>query len=259
VPVVAGSSLDHDGKRMSEIEQRLEEISSTIQEFAALRFTARAEVGISGDIVDAVAAGVNFLGEELEASFNEIERKVADRTAQLEVLTNELTRRALHDELTGLPNRTLFWDRLTHRLNLANRRHSGFAVIFLDLDKFKDVNDTLGHAVGDQLLVDVATRIRSVLRLGDSAARIGGDEFLVLLDDVKSPEAALSVANRLNEALSEPYELGTVSRIVTTSIGVAVGPNGFDDADAVVAAADTAMYEAKQRDRGQCVLHEKNA
>jgi diguanylate cyclase (GGDEF)-like protein len=227
----------------------------TIQEFAVLRFEARAQVSPLGDIVDAVAAGVNFLGEELEASYGEIERKVADRTAELEVIAHELTRRTLHDELTGLPNRTLFWDRLAHRMSLANRRHSGYAVIFLDLDEFKEINDTLGHGVGDQLLVDAAARIRGVLRAGDSAARMGGDEFLILLDDVGSPVEAMTVANRLSAALGKPYELGAGQRIVTASMGVVVSSDKFGDADAVIAAADSAMYEAKQSGQGQCVLY----
>lgn len=241
--------------RIHDVERRLEEIVGTIQEFAVLRFDARAEVSPRGDIVDAVAAGVNFLGEELEASYSEIERKVADRTAELDVMTHELTRRTLHDELTGLPNRTLFWDRLSHRMSLADRRHSCFAVILVDIDKFKETNDTLGHAVGDELLIDVAMRIRSVLRVGDSSARMSGDEFLVLLDDVGSPEAALVLASRLNAALREPYEMGPDRRSITTSMGVAVGPEGFAEADAMVAAADAAMYEAKQRGPGQCVLY----
>ncbi len=87
-------------------------------------------------------------------------------------------------------------------MSLGNRRHSGYAVIFVDLDKFKEINDTLGHRVGDQLLVDVAKRIGGVLRVGDSAARMGGDEFLILLDDVGSPEAAMIVANRLERGPS---------------------------------------------------------
>jgi diguanylate cyclase (GGDEF)-like protein len=244
-----------DHHRLRDIEQRLEEIASTIQEYASLRFDARAQVSPLGDIVDAIAAGVNFLGEELEASYSEIESRVADRTAELDVITHELTRRSLHDEMTGLPNRTLFWDRLSHRISLADRRHSDFAVIFIDIDKFKEINDTLGHAVGDELLVDVATRIGSVLRAGDSAARMSGDEFLVLLDDVGSPEAAMVLANRLNAALREPFEIGPDRRIITTSIGVVVGPAEFEEADAMVAAADAAMYEAKRRGRGQCVLY----
>jgi len=238
--------------------ERLEDITSTIQEFSSLRFDARAHVSSRGDIIDAVAAGVNFLGEELQASYSEIERKVADRTAELGIIAEQLALRVLHDELTGLPNRTLFWDRLSHRISLADRHRTGFAVILVDLDKFKEINDTLGHAVGDRLLVDVASRIRGVLRAGDSAARMGGDEFLVLIDDAPTKDAALTVANRLSEALAAPYQLETVRRIVTASIGVAMGPEGFESADQVVAAADTAMYDAKQHGRGLCVIYGEN-
>ena len=253
--VDSGPEPHRDDPRGHDIERRLEEIVGTIQELAVLRFDARAQVSPLGDVVDAVAAGVNFLGEELESSYREIERKIADRTAELEVITHELTHRTLHDELTGLPNRTLFWDRLSHRMSLANRRHASYAVIFVDLDKFKEINDTLGHAIGDQLLVDVAARIRDVLRAGDSAARMGGDEFLILLDDVGSPEEAMIVANRLSAALREPYVLGAGQRIATASMGTVVSSDEFEDADAVIVAADTAMYEAKQRGRGQCVLY----
>jgi diguanylate cyclase (GGDEF)-like protein len=241
-----------------DFETRLEGVVNTIQEFAALRFDARAPVGPDGDIVDAVAAGVNFLAEELEASFSEIERRVVDRTAELAIATRELGRRALHDELTGLPNRALFWEHLSHRLELADRRKTGFAVLFLDVDDFKVVNDTLGHAAGDQLLVDVASRLRAALRIGDTAARVGGDEFVVLFDDVATGEAALVVAERLNNALRVPYEIGTDRRIATASIGVAVGPDGLRTADDVVAAADAAMYDAKRRGGGRCVLYSED-
>ena len=238
--------------------RRLEDIVSTIEAFASLHFEARALIGPDGDVVDAVAAGVNFLGEELEASFREIERRVADRTAELAIATQELSRRALHDELTGLPNRALFWEHLAHRLATADRRQTGFAVLFLDIDDFKVVNDTLGHAAGDRLLVDAASRLRAALRSGDTAARVGGDEFVVLLDDVATKEAALVVAERLGEALREPYEIGTDRRIATASIGAAVGPDGLETADDVVAAANAAMYDAKRRGGGRCVLYSED-
>jgi len=258
VPSPQGLSPDRAETPVQDFESRLEDVVSTIGEFAALRFDARAPVGPDGDIVDAVAAGVNFLGEELEASFSEIERRVADRTAELSIATVELGRRALHDELTDLPNRALFWEHLSHRLKVVDRRQTGFAVLFLDVDDFKVVNDTVGHAAGDQLLVDVASRLRAALRAGDTAARVGGDEFVVLFDDVATKEAALVVAERLNEALRAPYEIGADRRIVTASIGVAVGPDGLGTADDVVAAADAAMYDAKRRGGGRCVLYSED-
>jgi diguanylate cyclase (GGDEF)-like protein len=259
-PVRPPQGLTPDGpeRQLQNFASRLEDVVSTIGEFAALRFDARAPVGPDGDIIDAVAAGVNFLAEELEASFSEIERRVADRTAELSVATQELGRRALHDELTGLPNRALFWEHLSHRLMVVDRRQTGFAVLFLDVDDFKIINDTLGHAAGDQLLVDVASRLRAALRAGDTAARVGGDEFVVLFDDVATKEAALVVAERLNEALRVPYEIGPDRRIATASIGVAVGPAELITADDVVAAADAAMYDAKRRGGGRCVLYSKD-
>ena len=258
LPPPQGPPLDRAETLVQDFERRLGDVVSTIGEFAALRFDARAPVGPEGDIVDAVAAGVNFLAEELEASFSEIERRVADRTAELSIATRDLGRRALHDELTGLPNRALFWEHLSHRLKVVDRRQTGFAVLFLDVDDFKVVNDTLGHAAGDQLLVDVASRLRAALRAGDTAARVGGDEFVVLFDDVATKEAALVVAERINEALRAPYEIGTDRRIATASIGVAVSPEGLKTADDVVAAADAAMYEAKRRGGGRCVLYSED-
>lgn len=238
-----------------DLERRLFDIVAVIQDLAALRFESRAPVSTAGDIVDAVAAGVNALGEELAASYEEIERRVADRTAELAVATHELRRRAHHDDLTGLANRAAFWDLLAERLDAAGRGETRFAVLFLDLDDFKTVNDTLGHAAGDQLLVDVARRLTGELRPGDVAARVGGDEFVVLLDDVPTGEAALAVAHRISAALRVPHTLGGHPYTATGSIGVALGPGGFESSDAILAAADAAMYEAKRSGAGACVLH----
>ncbi len=246
-----------DGSAARRLEERLEDVVTTIREFADLHFDARAPVGPDGDIVDAVAAGVNLLGEELDASFKEIERRVADRTAQLALASEELAHRALHDELTGLPNRAVFWEHVGHQFALAGRRETPFAVLFLDLDGFKAVNDTLGHAAGDRLLVDAAGRLTAWLRASDIAARLGGDEFAVQLDDVATGAAAMLVAKRLGDVLQAPYEIGGGPRSVPASIGVAVGPTNFRTADEMIAAADDAMYEAKRRGGGRCVLYGK--
>lgn len=238
-----------------ELERRLEDIACTIEAFTLLDFDAQAEVGHDGGIVDAVASGVNVLGEQLAASFQEIERRVAERTEELALATEELSRRALHDVLTGLPNRALFWDRLTQALRQEQRRASGFAVLFIDVDDFKTVNDTYGHAAGDRLLIDLARRIRSVLRAGDSAARLGGDEFLALLDGVTGEDEALHIANRLLDVVSAA-DAGRLDRPrVTVSIGVVVSTGRDWTPDEIVAAADAAMYDAKHGGRARCVLY----
>ncbi len=173
----------------------------------------------------------------------------------LETTARQFEQQALHDPLTGLPNRALFWELVSHRLAIAGRRRAGFAVLFIDIDDFKAVNDALGHAAGDRVIVDVASRLRAALRAGDTAARLGGDEFAVLLDDVATDEAAAVVAERVTEALRAPYEFEDQRFIATASVGVAVGPAGFRAADDVVAAADDAMYDAKKRGGGRYVLH----
>jgi diguanylate cyclase (GGDEF)-like protein len=236
-------------------EGRLEDVVETIQEFASLNFDARAPVGPTGDIVDAVAAGVNVLGEELEAAFTEVERRVEARTAELAIALGDLNRRALHDELTGLPNRALFWDRLTQRLHVAGRRSTPFAVLYLDIDNFKEVNDRFGHVVGDRLLADAAARLLATKRIGDAAARLGGDEFAILLDEVASADAAVMVGERIAEKLSAPYPIAGKQFVATVSVGVALGPAELDDPDAMVAAADAAMYAAKRDGGRRCVLY----
>ncbi|WP_291379392.1 diguanylate cyclase [Demequina sp.] len=251
------SAQSPGGDDIPDLNQRLEEIVYVIQDLAALRFGARATVGTRGDFVDAVAAGVNSLGEELEASYEELERRVAERTAELAIATRELRRQARNDNLTGLANRVALWDQLTQRLAAADRRHARTAILFLDLDDFKMVNDTFGHAAGDQLLVEAARRISAELRAGDTAARVGGDEFVVLLDDVATGEAALAVARRVADSLRAPYEFEGHEYTTTSSIGVALAGDGLTTADAIVAAADAAMYDAKRSGRGMCVLHSK--
>lgn len=246
---------EHHAAGVPDAERRLELIANTIHALAMRDFGARAPIGPDGDIIDAVAAGVNFLGEELDASFRDIEDTIAERTAELTAATQELSRLSLHDELTGLPNRSLFWERLSKRMGFVDRRSALFAVMFLDVDEFKAVNDTLGHAVGDRLLIEVASRIRTSLRAGDSAARVGGDEFLVLVDAVSSAEAAMAIAGRLARALGAPYETLPGGMEATVSIGVAIGPERMADADEMVRMADAAMYRAKQGGGGRCALH----
>ncbi len=161
---------------------------------------------------------------------------------------------AYHDALTGLPNRLLFRDRLTIALAHAKRQKSPLAVMFLDLDRFKFVNDTLGHSLGDELLRVIATRLRSVLREGDTIARMGGDEFTVLLMDMTKADDAATIAQKLLETVAEPVRIEGQELYVTTSIGIALYPTDGETAEALLQSADGAMYRAKESGRNSYQL-----
>ncbi|HEX9945578.1 MAG TPA: EAL domain-containing protein [Thermoanaerobaculia bacterium] len=154
---------------------------------------------------------------------------------------------AFHDPLTGLPNRALFMDRLGMAIAHAKRRLSyTYAVLFIDLDRFKNINDSLGHSVGDELLVAVARRLESCLRPGDTVARLGGDEFTILLDEVADVEHAVHVAQRMNREMTQPFRIQEHEIYVTMSLGITLGAGGdYDRPEDVLRDADTAMYGAK--------------
>ncbi len=161
---------------------------------------------------------------------------------------------AYHDALTGLPNRLLFRDRLTIALAHAKRQQTPVAVMFLDLDRFKYVNDTLGHSLGDELLRAVAARLRTVLREGDTIARMGGDEFTVLLTDLVSPTDAAKIAQKLLDTIAHPIRVEGHELYATTSIGIALYPSDGDSAEALLQNADSAMYRAKEIGRNSYQL-----
>jgi diguanylate cyclase (GGDEF)-like protein/PAS domain S-box-containing protein len=157
---------------------------------------------------------------------------------------------AVHDPLTGLANRTLMRDRLEHALARSERERGATAVLFVDLDDFKQVNDTHGHAAGDAALVELGRRLQTAVRPGDTIARIGGDEFVTLCEHVDE-ESALAVGERLLEAIREPFTAGEVKHELSASIGIALGPS---DPDALLASADAATYRAKAAGRGRIEL-----
>ena len=171
-----------------------------------------------------------------------IERDVSGRR-HVERMISHL---AFHDPLTGLANRTLLRDRLQNSLDRTRRAGGLVAVIYLDLDDFKLVNDRLGHPAGDRLLQLVATRLQGLLRPEDTLSRIGGDEFVVVSDRVPSLEVAMTIAERLESALTPPFDFDESRVVVTASIGVALGDAGTD-ADRLLAHADRAMYAAKAK------------
>jgi diguanylate cyclase (GGDEF)-like protein/PAS domain S-box-containing protein len=174
-------------------------------------------------------------------------RDVSERKA----FEEQLRHRAFHDPLTQLANRALFLDRLEHALHREGRFEDLVAVLFVDLDDFKLINDTLGHAAGDELLVMLAARLRSCLRSSDTAARFGGDEFGVLLEGVDGIERATGVADRVLEALAEPFSIGRLPVMLSASVGVALGRAGETSADELLRNADIAMYAAKSAGKGR--------
>jgi diguanylate cyclase (GGDEF)-like protein/PAS domain S-box-containing protein len=161
----------------------------------------------------------------------------------------ELEYMATHDVLTGLPNRTLFNDRLSMALTHARRSQKSLAVMMLDLDYFKDVNDSFGHSMGDEVLRAVGSRLTEVLRRGDTVARIGGDEFLLLLPDMIKVDYTTTIAQKVLQAFREPFIFNNHQLYITTSIGIAIFPDDGTDADTLVKNADIAMYRAKEKGR----------
>ena len=159
----------------------------------------------------------------------------------------QLAQQAFYDTLTGLPNRALFMDRLSLAVTRARRRKSSmFSILFLDVDRFKDVNDSLGHLKGDLLLAAIARRLETCVRPGDTVARLGGDEFTILLDDMRDAEDAVQVANRILEQMGKPFQLEGHEVFATVSIGIAPGAH-YEKPDDLLRDADTAMYRAKER------------
>lgn len=168
----------------------------------------------------------------------------------------DIRKMATSDALTGLPNRTLLTDRLHLALAASIRRQCGVAVLFLDLDHFKQVNDTYGHAVGDELLKAVAARLGSVLRRNDTVARLGGDEFVVVLAEISRPEDAAAVASKIVLSIQEPFSIAGHTLTIGTSIGIALSPRDGSDERMLLKHADAAMYSAKKEGRGTFCFYE---
>ncbi len=224
----------------------------------------------SGKLLGAVNVLVDIT--ERKRFEEELERRVAERTADLaaandelrsqiagrRILERRLEHQATHDHLTGLLNRTSFYENLERALDRARRRGSEVAVLFIDLDDFKLVNDSLGHLEGDRVLRVLAGRLRGCLRDSEMAARIGGDEFAVVLEDVADAATAARVAERVRERLRVPLNLGDGHMVyASASIGIAVGAQGRPRD--LVRAADLAAYRAKRTGKGRSVVFDPRA
>ncbi len=182
---------------------------------------------------------------------HELAQALRHRRKELEVVNKELAHRAFHDALTGLPNRLMLRDRLTQAITRAERNGTVLAVLFIDLDRFKAINDTLGHRIGDAVLHSVAARISGPLRKSDTVAREGGDEFLVLLEEVGSAQNAARVAAKLLDSLDQPHDIEGHILHCSGSIGVAMHPDDGKSADELIKHADAAMFDSKGDGRNQ--------
>jgi diguanylate cyclase (GGDEF)-like protein len=172
------------------------------------------------------------------------------------VLEEQLLHQAFHDPLTGLANRALFVDRVEHALARSDRRRDSLAVLFLDLDDFKTINDGMGHDAGDALLIAVAEAIRTCIRPMDTASRMGGDEFAVLIEDLSNAEAAVEVAQRIQDAVGRPFRVNGREIYTNASIGIARLVSRRDRAATLLRNADSAMYAAKRHGKGRCEMYE---
>ncbi len=191
---------------------------------------------------------------QIRAQVASLEKDVSVRTQGLEAATRQLRHLTTHDSLTGLPNRVLLDDRIAQAMTYANREQHSFAVMLFDLDRFKLVNDSLGHTAGDQLLQEVARRLAGAVRDVDTVARLGGDEFVVVLSPPTSREDAAAVADRVIDAMRPAVEIAGLTIHASPSIGIAFYPTDGNTVEALISHADTAMHAAKHRGRNnvQC-------
>ncbi len=232
-------------------EKYLEDIRATAaQAERAERERAEAE--------HARAEAERLRAEQAERHVEELNRyvdKLESAGRELEESHEHFRHAAFHDALTGLPNRSLFTDHLRVALRRAHQNEQYlFGVLFLDLDRFKNINDSLGHPCGDELLILVARRLEACIRQTDMVARFGGDEFAVLLDAIQDTSDAVRIAEKVQQAISAPFKLASHEAITTASIGIALSTSGYTEAEDIIRDADTAMYRAKDRGKARCEI-----
>ena len=201
---------------------------------------------IQAAVADDVRTTYAFIAVGLLLLWVSIFRLVAGASRKLRRQAEENERLALHDHLTGLPNRSLFLDRVDHALRGSARTGGGVGVLLMDLDRFKEVNDTLGHHCGDLMLKELARRLAALVRPTDTVARLGGDEFALLVPDLTHAEAGVALADRISRALQDPFVIDGLPLEVEASVGIALHPQHGDDVETLLQRADVAMYVAKE-------------
>ena len=227
--------------------RQLRGITGPLRSLAAVAHAARSERAFDRRVPPADIAELDNLGNDFNALLDELESWQTHLQSENETLAHQ----ASHDSLTGLPNRAFFEGRLIRALRNANKLNERVAVLYLDSDRFKEINDNFGHAAGDAVLVAVATRVRAQLREEDLVARLGGDEFAVLLSPLHKTEDAERIADKILASMEAPIPLpGSVHVMTSLSIGIAVYPDHGATPGTLLHAADAAMYQAKRVSRG---------
>lgn len=183
----------------------------------------------------------------LSRSFHDMQTQIVAHLSELDEHRKALDHQVRHDTLTGLPNRRMFFDRLEHAIVSSRRSGKHLAVLFVDLDRFKEINDTLGHAAGDSVLVNIANLLKSAVREADTVARLGGDEFVILLDSINDPQQAMTVVRKLHDLFQVAMRIDGHELIVHCSIGVSIYPEDGKNADELMQNADQAMYNSKKK------------
>jgi diguanylate cyclase (GGDEF)-like protein len=223
----------------------------------------------SEDEVAQLASCVNRLADKMEATFRDKEERLAANAEQLRLVNNRLADEvqqhklsaerseyfAYYDHLTTLPNRRMFSHLLGHAIALASARATSLGLLFIDLDEFKHINDTLGHAAGDELLISVAGRLKACLRAGDTTARLGGDEFVILVENLREKSHLEALAAKLLDALQPAHHIAGAELRITASIGISIFPDDGQDESALMKNADMAMYQAKRHGKNNCQLY----
>ncbi len=194
----------------------------------------------------------------LARSFHDMQTEVMAYLSELNESRKALEHLARHDTLTGLPNRRMFFDRLEHAIASSRRNGKQLAVLFVDLDRFKEINDTLGHAAGDGVLTNVAILLKSAVREIDTVARLGGDEFVILVDTIADPQHVTAIVRKLHDLFQRAMQIGEHELLVHASIGVAIFPGDGKDADELIQNADQAMYNSKKAGRNTFSFHADN-
>lgn len=233
-------------------DPRLQQLVEGIVRLAAGDLDARIEPSDLRDDIDAVITGVNLLAEELSYIYSNLELQVSDRTAMLRKTQAELEQMAKTDDLTGLANRTLLNERINEAILASTDSGNPPAVLVLDVDSFKAVNDALGHGAGDAVLIEVARRLKCAVRAVDTVARLGGDEFAILVIEA-TEEEVLNIAHRASAQLQDSVQVGTETVWAMASIGVRIGTPGHP-AESLIRDADIAMYQAKAHGRNNIQL-----